>query len=145
MSLLSPGGAVPYLSGWTALKFLRGVSGGARKGGSGNHYLVFVDPQGAKYRSMKEVGRALGLDMEARHEPRFPAAACVAPALGTASMKRKWEVAAAEEGTGAVRCCKVNEKDGGAFGCILLAGHEGAHQVEEPPKRARPTFSGVDR
>ena len=127
------GGSRESLNGWRCLRYERGVAGGARKGASGSHYVTFVAPNGDKYRSKKEVGRALGLQMETPLDPNSAAAE-----MHVADAKRRHEADLIERGE--VLCCKVAERDGGAFGCTLRAYHQGPHQLEEPTKRPRPAF-----
>ena len=39
--------------------------------------------------------------------------------------------------SGEVPCCQLLEKDGGAFGCVLVGGHAGGHAFLQGGKRRR--------
>lgn len=159
------GGTIHALSGWRCLKYERGVAGGFRRGnGSGTHYFVFVSPGGDKFRSKREVARALGLAVDvppvsssvptpvtASSEPpavkssaptAVPSSADSAKQLSQAERKQTKRPLADSEPPAdePLLCSRVAEVDGGLFCCSLPAFHVGPHKLEEPPKRPRPTF-----
>ena len=149
------GGTIHALAGWRCLKYGRGVAGGLRRGSgsAGTHYFVFVSPGGDKFRSKREVARALGLAVDAppvsssvptplTASSAVPSSTDSAAQLSQAERNQTKRPLADSEPPGdePVLCSRVAERDGGLFCCSLPAFHVGPHKLEEPPKRPRPTF-----